>query len=58
MSFVDIILTILEIALVGFTVWAVFHEDRFIAFEDRIMAKFRRGRLKVVDGGREAYSYK
>ncbi len=58
MTFVDVILTIFEIALVSFTVWAVFHEERFIAFEDRIMAKLRRNRLKVVKGGVEAYSYK
>lgn len=58
MTFVDVILTIFEIALVSFTVWAVFHEERFIAFEDRIRARLRRSRLKVVKGGREAYSYK
>ncbi len=58
MSFQDVLLTIFEIALVSFTVWAVFHEEKFIAFEDRIMAKLRRNRLKVVKGGVEAYSYK
>ncbi len=58
MSFVDVLLTIFEIALVSFTIWAVFHEERFIAFEDRIMARLRRNKLKVIKGGAEAYSYK
>ena len=52
------LLTIFEIALVSFTVWAVFHEERFIAFEDRIMARLRRNKLKVIKGGAEAYYYK
>ncbi len=45
------LLTIFEIALVAFVIWAVFHEDRFIAFEDRIAARFRRRRFKVLRGG-------
>lgn len=51
MSFVHIIRTVLEAAVIIFTLWAVFHEDRFVAFEDRIFARFRRRRLKVVSGG-------
>ena len=41
----------LEIALGVFTIWAVFHEDLFIAFEDRVIARFRRRKLKVIRGG-------
>ncbi len=45
------LLTIFEIALVAFTIWAVFHEDRFIKLEERIVANFRRRRFKVLRGG-------
>ncbi len=57
MSFRDVLVTVFEVALVTFTIWAVFHEDRFIAFEDRIKAKFRRSRFRVIEGGKEVYSY-
>ncbi len=57
MSFRDVLLTVFEIALVTFTIWAVFHEDRFIAFEDRIKAKFRRSKFRVIKGGNKVYSY-
>lgn len=46
----QIISTVFETVLVGFAVWAVFHEDLFIAVEERIAAAFRRRRLKVVKG--------
>ncbi|MBE6727622.1 MAG: hypothetical protein E7562_03125 [Ruminococcaceae bacterium] len=52
MSFGMFITTVLEIAAVVFVLWAVFHEDRFAAFEKRIFARIRRSRLKVVRGGR------
>lgn len=45
------LLTIFEIALVAFTIWAVFHEDRFIKFEERVAAHFRRRRFRVLRGG-------
>ncbi|MCQ2455043.1 MAG: hypothetical protein MJ090_02720 [Clostridia bacterium] len=48
MSFIQILSTVFEFLLVSFTVWAVFHEDRFIAFEEKIMADLRRKKLKVV----------
>lgn len=44
-----IIRTVFEIFLAGFTIWALFHEDRFIAFERRIIYALRRRRnIKVV----------
>lgn len=46
--------TVFEILLVGFTVWAVFHENKFIKFEDRLFARIRRRSLKVIKGGRTA----
>ena len=51
MNLKDILITLFEIALVVFTIWAVFHEDLFIEFEDRIVARFRRRKFKVVRGG-------
>lgn len=35
--------TLLEVALAAFVIWAVFHEDRFIALEDKIKKVFKRG---------------
>ena len=50
MNFTSSLLTIFEIAMVGFVIWAVFHEDKFVAFEERIVARFRRRRFKVIEG--------
>ena len=51
------LLTIFEVALVLFTIWAVFHEDRFIAFEEKIAARIRRRKFKVIKGNSVAKSY-
>lgn len=51
------LLTVFEAALVAFAVWAVFHEDRFVAFEERIAARFRRRRFKVIHGSNISKSY-
>ena len=51
------LLTIFEVALVAFAVWAVFHENKFIAFEDRIVAHFRRRRFKVIKGNNVCKTY-
>ena len=40
--------TLFEIILVAFVFWAIFNEDKFIRFEKRIAAFFRRRKLKVV----------
>lgn len=57
MSLSGSILTIFEMALVAFAVWSVFNENRFIAFEERIFAKIRRNRLKVIKGNAICKSY-
>jgi len=49
--------TIFEIILVGFAIWAVFHEDRFAAFEERLVSRIRRRRLKVLRGNSVCKSY-
>ena len=48
MSLVQVVSTVFETALVGFAIWAVFHEGMFIALENRIKAAVRRRRLRVV----------
>lgn len=40
--------SILEIILVVAVVWSIFHEDKFIAFEKRLISIIRRRRLRVV----------
>ena len=42
--------TLFEVVLVGFTVWAVFHENKFVDFEDKLFARIRRRNLKVIKG--------
>ena len=44
----QVIKTVIEIVLVGFAVWAVFHEDMFIAFEERFIANRKRKQLRVI----------
>ena len=43
--------TLFEFLLVGFAIWALFNEDRFIAFEEKLFSAIRRRRLKVRQGG-------
>lgn len=57
MNFSSTLLTIFEIALVAFTIWAVFHEDKFIKFEEKIAAQFHRRSFKVIEGNSVAKSY-
>lgn len=40
--------TLFEIILVAFVIWAIFNEDKFIAFEKRLLSSIRRRRLKVL----------
>lgn len=39
--------TLFEAALVGFALWALFNEDKFITFEERLKAAILRRRLRV-----------
>ncbi len=45
-----VIISVLEVLVVGFTVWALFHEERLADFEDRFFARLRRSKLRVVKG--------
>lgn len=57
MSLGNTLLTLFEIALVAFTIWAVFHEDLFIELEENIAAHIRRRKFKVLEGNRVSKSY-
>ena len=48
MSFLEILTTLFELAMVAALFWCFFHEDRLIAFERRLFAPLRRRRLRVV----------
>lgn len=48
MNFGMIMKSVFEVALIGFTLWALLHEDRIAAVEQRLVARFRRRRLKIV----------
>lgn len=50
-----ILRTLFEVFLVGFTLWALFHEDRFAALERRLIAYIRRRSLKVVNSPSHGY---
>lgn len=41
MSIVHTWQTIIEIAVAAFLIYGLFHEDRFVAFEEKIIRKFR-----------------
>ena len=49
-----VVISIIEVLGVGFTVWALFNEQRFIEFEDRAKQYLRRKGFKVVKGGKKA----
>ena len=49
-----VIISVLEVLAVGFTVWALFNEQRFVEFEDRVKVYLRRKGFKVIKGGKKA----
>ncbi|MBQ8532830.1 MAG: hypothetical protein IJ432_05310 [Clostridia bacterium] len=48
MTFSFALKTLFELALVVAVFWGIFHEDRLIAFEKRIISTIRRRRLRLV----------
>ena len=50
--------TIFEVALVGFGLWALFNEDKFIAFEERLICYIKRRRLRVKNAQKAVASSK
>lgn len=44
MSTAHIWQTIIEIVVGAFIIYGLFHEDKFVAFEDKIIRKFRGNR--------------
>ncbi len=47
--------TLFELILVIAVVWCIFHEDRLIAFEKRILCLIKRRRLRVVKPESRSY---
>ena len=52
MTLGSFLITLLEIAGVIALVWCIFHEDRLVAFEERLFAALRRKRMRVVKTNR------
>ncbi len=52
MTFIDILRTLFEITMVAGLLWCIFHEDRLVAFEEKVLALFRRKRLHVLKNER------
>lgn len=48
MTFSQTLITIFEIIMVIAVIWCIFHEDRLVAFEEKLLSRFRRKRLRVV----------
>ncbi len=48
MTFLDILRTLFEIAMVAGLIWCIFHEDRLVAFEEKLFSSLRRKRLRVL----------
>ena len=53
MTFSQSLITIFEVAMVALVIWCIFHEDRLVAFEERLLSRFRRKQLHIVK--REEY---
>jgi len=56
MTFAMVLRTVFEILLVGFTLYALFNEDKFAAIERRIFAYLRRKTFKVVSSPKRSYN--
>lgn len=52
-----LLISVLEIIVVGFTVWCLFHEEALVKFEKRIARSIRRRRFKVIRGGKNVSKY-
>ncbi len=50
MTVTMILKSVLEFGMIVFTLWAVFHEDKFAAAEQRVLTYLRRRRFKVIRG--------
>ena len=48
MSFSYLIQSIFETVAVAFVIWGLFHEDKMVAFENRIFSNIKRKQLKLV----------
>ncbi len=49
MNLADILRSLFEVCLVVFTFWGILHEDRFIAFEEKLFCRIRRKRIRISE---------
>ena len=49
MTFADIIITLFEILGALALIWCIFHEERLVAFEEKVFASVRRRRMRVIN---------
>ena len=47
-----LIISVLEVLMVGFTVWCLFNEKKLVAFEKRVIRAVRRRKFKIIKGGK------
>ncbi len=55
MTFSQALITILEISAVVAVVWCIFHEDRLVAFEEKLFCTLRRKRLHIAKAKTKNY---
>ncbi|MBR2447622.1 MAG: hypothetical protein IKK71_05185 [Clostridia bacterium] len=48
MTFVDTLRTLFEFACIAFIIWGLFNEKTLVAFEEKVLSRIRRKRLRVV----------
>ena len=48
MTFSQTLITIFEIIMVVAVFWCIFHEDRLINFEEKLLSGLRRKRLRIT----------
>lgn len=49
MTFIQILRTLFEVGMVVGLIWCIFHEDRLIAFEEKVFSAFRRKQLHIAE---------
>ncbi len=57
MSTIDMLRTFFELVAVLSVLWAVFHEDKFIAFEEKLLCFVKRRKLKIAKKEDSALSF-
>ena len=48
MSLSYLVQSLLETVAVAFVIWGLFHEEKMVAFENRIFSNIKRKKLRVI----------